>query len=160
MPPHRSGISKSVGLSKPRYPPRWPWLNCREILGSSISTTLSASHLSPAPHISCSVHCQFVCVVSRACIWKHGSYQRLHGRRFSFLATGLAGTSLGHVRLCKERFDPLGLLRGCFASRWVKISTADNCLSTALLIFFRAPTKKPAQRRAISIGRCGLVRRV
>lgn len=29
--------------------------------------------------------------------------QRLHGRRFSFLTTGLSGTSLGHVRLCKER---------------------------------------------------------
>lgn len=29
--------------------------------------------------------------------------QRLHGRRFSFLTTGVAGTSLGHVWLCKER---------------------------------------------------------
>jgi hypothetical protein len=30
--------------------------------------------------------------------------QRLHGRRFSFLTTGFAGTSLGHVELCKERW--------------------------------------------------------
>ena len=63
---------------------------------------IGASHLSPAPHISCSMHCQFVCVVSRACMWKHGSYQRLHGRRFSFLTTGLAGTSRGHVRVLKS----------------------------------------------------------
>lgn len=42
------------------------------------------------------------CVVSRTHMWEYGSYQRLHGRRFSFLTTGVAGTSLGHVKLLKS----------------------------------------------------------
>ncbi|MCY1445583.1 hypothetical protein D9M71_621030 [compost metagenome] len=44
------------------------------LLWRLFSATQIASHLSPASHISCSMLFRFVCVVSRACVWKHGSY--------------------------------------------------------------------------------------
>ena len=61
------------------------------------------SYLWPGHTFRVRCYSWLACVVSRTHMSEYGSYQRLHGRRFSFLTTGVAGTSLGHVRLCKER---------------------------------------------------------
>lgn len=89
-----------------------------------------------------------LCVVSRTHMWEYGSYQRLHGRRFSFLTTGVAGTSLGHVKLCKERWLSPGRFKYKPACTYKSMLVFDM---QARLRIFPLDEKKPALGGLFSI---------
>ena len=86
------------------------------------------------PHLSGITHFVLDDLPAGCMVWRplnvgeSGSFQRLHGRRFSFLTTGLAGTSRGHVRLCKERSGcPWHLCRVAGVDRrWANYTNTHN----------------------------------
>ncbi|MCF5715530.1 hypothetical protein I9H06_16540 [Pseudomonas tremae] len=72
----------------------------------------------------------------------------------------VAGIDLRGFWVVKERLDPLGLLMGCFASRWVKYRAAFILSQQVNLYFFTHPQKNPLSGRLCQVGKGGGQRQV